>query len=121
MRDALPDVAEAESDGEWEGLEDDGAEEVEGQIAAKARRKRKERKLVMTSLKHRPGAMKRRSQMEERERERFGRNLAQMAGNAGGGGGDEGGTAGASQSEKWAALRRFIGGTMVKDDAFGGG
>ena len=85
--------------------------------------------MVMTSLKHRPGAMKRKRAMEGREMERFGKNLAQLVGSgeaqaAGGAStantsGD--GAAGASQADRWAALRQFIGGSMEKDKAFNKG
>lgn len=72
--------------------------------------------------------------------ERFGRNLAQMVGsgqaNVSEGkssaakgrkrdgtqstGGEDAGAGAASQSDRWAALRRFIGGTMEQNQAFAG-
>ena len=83
--------------------------------------------MVMKSLKHRPGSMKRKKVLEEREMERFKRNLAELAkaesqqvvatesgeGNAGSGGQ-------AHIQQRWKALREFIGGTMVKEKAFVG-
>lgn len=131
LRDALPDV-DGEDD-EWEGFEDE--EMTEGGLPKKRRRRAGDGqgKMVMRSLKHRPGAMKRKHQLHQREVERFGRNLAQLAGNArpdeagsvvvepGGGvpaaavdgGGKDGG-----QGGKWAALRNFISMTMERDPAF---
>lgn len=121
LAEALPDLDGDED--EWEGVSGDEADGGRG---------RKEGKMVMKSLKHRPGAMKRKRVMEERERERFGRNLAQLVGGGkeegGGGGGVEktgggGGNAagGPSQADRWAALRQFIGGSMEKDRAFAQG
>ncbi|KAF2764585.1 hypothetical protein EJ03DRAFT_281810 [Teratosphaeria nubilosa] len=83
-------------------------------------------KMVMRSLKHRPGAMKRKRKMEQSEMERFGKNLAQMVGQeqvrvkegATKQGGDAPAVASSSQVDRWAALRKFIGGTMQKDKAF---
>ncbi|EME38070.1 hypothetical protein DOTSEDRAFT_109513, partial [Dothistroma septosporum NZE10] len=98
LADALPDVEEDE----WEGISDDGdGMEIE------------EGKMVLTSLKHKPGAMKKKTAMEEKERERFRKNLAQMMG----GKAKEEGT---GQADKWKALRAFIGSTMEKHDAFAG-
>lgn len=126
LADALPELDEDE----WEGVDEDDEEGVGGGEKVR-RRKGQEGKMVMKSLKHRPGAMKRKRVMEERERERFGRNLAQLVGGSGneeGGGGAEktgggGGNAagGPSQADRWAALRQFIGGSMEKDRAFAKG
>jgi len=156
LADALPDTTlsagseEGEEEG-WEGLSDedgDGAamEGVQGLRKSKRRRRvpaaAGEGKMAMKSLRHRPGAMKRKRRMEQGEMERFGRNLAQMVGreeaqqtvsagisNAGqrdrkSGESEESnrrgeGVGGTSQADRWAALRRFIGGTMEKDKAFG--
>lgn len=119
LADALPDVGEGED--EWEGISEDGdGMEVEG-ATKRRRRKRKvegEGKMVMKSLKHRPGAMKKKTIMEERERERFRRNLAQMM--AGQKGEEDKKEDGSGQAERWKALRGFIGSTMEKDKAFGG-
>ncbi|KAK4543778.1 hypothetical protein LTR36_004811 [Oleoguttula mirabilis] len=173
LGDALPDVAPStafrgagseEGEGEeedeegWEGISDaehsasTSAMALDGlQGLRKAKRRRQQKagsaadgKMVMKSLRHRPGAMKRKRRMEQGEMERFGRNLAQMVGRQGASvpvtstsgeaGGHVGGVAtaavgqpqaqtdgggGASQMERWAALRSFIGGTMEKDRAFG--
>lgn len=133
LGDALPDVSDDDSgqarsnvilDGEdeWEGMSED---EEEGASAAtrKARKRRRKAegdgKMVMKSLKHRPGAMKKRKVLEERERERFGRNLAQLVKTeVGGKENGEADKAGCAQTQKWAALRAFIGSTMQQDKAF---
>lgn len=165
LRDALPDIPSLSAGGD-DGADEDGegraglpassadddavaAGAVEGGIMMPGmrlkRRRRKaptaaaagEGKMGMRTLKHRPGAMKRKRKMERGEMERLGRNLAQLAGpgrnpaeaeegDASGGGVDGGGRGGESengvgQSEKWAALRRFIGGTMERDGRFGVG
>lgn len=138
LGDALPELDDddAEED-EWEGVSEDGEDEgMSGMQSAGLRKRRRRRqegegKMVMKSLKHRPGAMKRKRAMEGREMERFGRNLAQLVGSGearpaakassvGAGGGDAGGPS-ASQADRWAALRQFIGGSMEKDKAFAKG
>jgi len=141
LRGALDDIASEDEDAHWEGLSDDDneyEEDVDGGAVVqeaglrKARvRKRKrvdagEGKMVMKSLSSRPGAAKRRLAMEGRERERFGRNLAQMAvvhssgrGSGVGSAEDNNGNDLLGQGEKWAALRNFIEGTMVQNKAFG--
>jgi hypothetical protein len=115
LRDALPAV---DDDDEWEGFEDE-----EGSV--RRRRRRGDGKMMMRSLKHRPGAMKRKEALQKREVERFGRNLAQLA--AGGGGVEEAGgghgdavvrSGEGTQGSKWAALRAFITTTMEQDPAF---
>ena len=154
LADALPEMEEGEGEAEddWEGISED--EENDGGMAGvegfrKVKRRRRTpggvdaaNRMKMTSLRHRPGAMKRKHRMEQGEMERFGRNLAQMVGSgqanvregnssaskgrqADGskstGGEDAGTNAGAaSQSDRWAALRRFIGGTMEQNQAFAG-
>jgi hypothetical protein len=143
---ALPDVGEAAAGGggkddedEWEGMSEDDTAMAGLEGMRKAQRKRTpalgEGKMKMHSLRHRPRAMKRRRRMEQGEMDRFARNLAQMVGQAGqqekhaeGNGtaqadGARAETAaaavgGASQADRWAALRHFIGGTMEKDKAF---
>lgn len=121
LADALPDDVEMEGgsgdDGEeWEGVEEN--EEGEGGVVKKARRKRKKvpvgGRMEMKSLSMRQGAMRRKAEMEGKEKERFGRNLAKMV--EGVGSGKEGGEQG--QAGRWAALRAFIGGTMQTDEAF---
>ncbi|KAK5117058.1 hypothetical protein LTR85_008989 [Meristemomyces frigidus] len=151
LADALPDVEPSttvsgagsdEDDDGWEGISDDEQDEamkgVEGLRKAKRRRKvsAADGTMAMKSLRHRPGALKRKREMEIGEMERFRKNLAQMVGkqNAAVAAGKAGGTessaaggisgqakpaAGAGQADRWAALRSFIGGTMEKDKAFG--
>lgn len=155
LADALPDVDhdDGEEEWSWEGLSDDdedyrtgAAMQLDGGASQKRTRRKRQKlkpsstsqrqqgKIVMTSLRHRPGAMKRKRKMEGSEMERFGRNLAQLSGaHAAAGSGEsarngtwtgrDGGTgavgsANVSHGEKWAALRNFIGGTMEKEEAF---
>ncbi|KAK1088772.1 hypothetical protein LTR33_000387 [Friedmanniomyces endolithicus] len=159
LRDALPAVgldgagagSSTEEDGDWEGLEGankDGGTGAEqdpssGMMVPKGLRKatresrklvagRVVKKLVMKSLQLRPGAQKRKRVMEDKERERFGRNLAEMVGSLpsqpeqrssevkglGKGEGKQSATEAASEADRWAALRTFIGKTMERSEAF---
>ncbi|KAI6844135.1 hypothetical protein KC340_g2370 [Hortaea werneckii] len=152
LADALPEMEDEAGEGEddWEGISEDeendgGMAGVEGFRKVKRRRRMPggtdaANRMKMTSLRHRPGAMKRKHRMEQGEMERFGRNLAQMVGSGqanvregkpsaaksrqGDGsqttGGEAAGAGAASQSDRWAALRRFIGGTMEQNQAFAG-
>lgn len=134
LGDALPDIGSNQSAGEddddWSGISDDEA--MQG-VGTRKRGAAKQPRMEMKSLKHRPGAMKRRHKLEQAERMRFGLNLAQMAGvekgrevGGGGTGGNEGQVSAATdgtgleQKERWAALRSFIGSTMEKNRAFAG-
>lgn len=79
-------------------------------------------KMKMKTLKSRPGAAKRKAALEGREMERFAKNMAQMAqptavpaAAATQGQGQGGG----ATSNRWAALRGFIGQTMEKNPSFG--
>jgi hypothetical protein len=68
------------------------------------------------TLKHKPGAMKRREKLERMERDRFAKNMAQMSSietTAIDSGNDS-----TSTSNRWAALRSFISQTMVQQPAF---
>ena len=73
------------------------------------------------SLKSRPGAMKKKGQLERMERERFQMNMAQMATvNSDSidfvtNDGDKPGSAANLSSERWAALRGYISSTMDRD------
>lgn len=71
------------------------------------------------SMKSRPGATKRKEKLEKAERERFAKNMAQLAGSS------KPEMAGKRETEleqpavnKWAALRAFISGTMEKKEEF---
>jgi hypothetical protein len=68
------------------------------------------------SLKHRPGAMKRKEKLDAAERDRFGKNMAQMvvseSAPATGGAPPTSASADISTSGRWAALRSFISQTM---------
>lgn len=147
LADALPEIEGMAGDGsesgsgdEWEGVES----EEEGAMAVDGMRKRRRRvrkvgagegKMELKSLKHKPGAMKRKRALEARETERFGKNLAQLVGSVKKGSemktassGDQEGKAGQSdgeaqggssaQADRWAALRGFIGGSMQQNPAF---
>ncbi|KLJ07171.1 hypothetical protein EMPG_17341 [Blastomyces silverae] len=94
------------------------------------------------SLKHKPGAMKRKETLDRRERERFARNLAQMAAASPSTAGDPGSlnnnnnntpvhmaqspsqpqpqlqAEGAPTSNRWAALRSFISQTIDQNPEF---
>lgn len=73
-------------------------------------------KIRHKSLKHRPGALKRKEKLEKMERERFGKNMAQLA------------TAVpvpvavgsevSSTTSRWAALRGFISTTLEQKEEF---
>lgn len=73
-------------------------------------------KIRHKSMKSRPGATKRRQKLEKMERERFGKNMAQLA---------AGGVQGAREephktatANKWAALRNFISQTLEQKPEF---
>ncbi|KAL2868738.1 FAM207/SLX9 family protein [Aspergillus lucknowensis] len=70
------------------------------------------------TLKHKPGALKRKEKIEKLERERFAKNMAQMSSiHAPTGPGSEPDTA-TSASSRWAALRGFISQTMEQQPIF---
>ncbi|KAF2112036.1 ribosome biogenesis protein SLX9-domain-containing protein [Lophiotrema nucula] len=68
-------------------------------------------KIQRKSLRSRPGAMKRKEKLERMERERFNKNLAQMAGNSA-----SAGTT--SIADRWAALKSHVQGTVEKKPEF---
>jgi len=105
LADALPD-ADANDD-ESNDAEVESGDQVVGQ--ARIRQK---------SLKSRPGALKRREKVEREERERFGKNMAQLAGGAVRGSAEDGGQ---EARGRWEALRGFIGATLERKKEFGGG
>jgi hypothetical protein len=142
LADALPDIDDdhelVDSDEEgWEGISGD---EENGDVsmaqpgtATKKRRRRKpaatsaQGKMIMTSLKHRPGAMKKKMVLEGREMERFQKNLAVMVGGSNSGQAGSASRSGTTQAgsapqqaDRWAALRGFISNTMVQNKAFAG-
>jgi hypothetical protein len=71
------------------GLEDAGADAKVETGQAKIQRK---------SLKSRPGAMKRKAKLEKEEKERFNKNLVQLASN----------TSGGAVQDRWAALKSHV-------------
>jgi hypothetical protein len=126
-------------DDEWEGVESedgDAGMAVDGAEGLRKRRRRVrkvpgEGKMEMKSLKHKPGAMKRKRVLEGREMERFGKNLAQLVGSVQRGADVKAGAAAdgktgdgavgqgpSAQADRWAALRGFIGGSMEQNPAF---
>lgn len=84
------------------GLEDGGADgEVEvGQ--AKVKRK------SLKSMKSRPGALKRKEKLEKLERDRFNKNLVQLASTA----------QGSAVQDRWAALKNHVQSTMEVKQEF---
>ena len=86
-----------------------------------------EGKIRHKSLKSRPGATKRREKLEKMERERFGKNMAQLTGGAvadstivtGNSAGEKGEAAPlSSTASRWAALRGFISQTIEQKEDF---
>ena len=65
-------------------------------------------------MKSRPGAMKRREKIDQGERERFAKNLAQMAASTGlaSGGSIEQTNGTPLMSQRWAALKGFVSQTL---------
>lgn len=70
-------------------------------------------------MKSRPGALKRKQKLDNEERERFGKNLAQLQqqrqdGDEGGVTVKSGGAVATATQDRWAALRGFIGETLER-------
>ncbi|KAL4929218.1 FAM207/SLX9 family protein [Aspergillus undulatus] len=70
------------------------------------------------TLKHRPGAMKRKEKLERSERDRFAKNMAQMSSIPAAATPSSESAATESVSNRWAALRGFISQTMEHQPAF---
>ncbi|KAL4884417.1 ribosome biogenesis protein SLX9-domain-containing protein [Aspergillus karnatakaensis] len=70
------------------------------------------------TLKHKPGAMKRREKLERTERDRFAKNMAQMSSIQPATTPSSQPAAADSVSNRWAALRGFISQTMEQQPAF---
>lgn len=80
-------------------------------------------KIRLTSLKSKPGAMKRKEKVEKLERERFGKNMADMAGlvamsDAAVTDGQQDGASTKPPVNRWAALRSFISATLEQNPEF---
>ncbi|OQN96268.1 hypothetical protein B0A48_17830 [Cryoendolithus antarcticus] len=137
LADALPEIPSDHDhdrwsgEDEWEGISE--TEEDAGGIPSGLRKRRRRApgkeqlvgKMTMRSLKHRPGAAKRKREMEGREMERMRMNMARLVGGESNAEGDgvgsgAGGVGGAGQQERWQALRKFIGGSMEKSAGFAG-
>ena len=116
LADALPELEE-NSDDEWEGIDEDD-KDMDGALGelSKMVRVRKTKpadgKMKLKTLKSRPGALKRKQKMEESEKERFGKNLASMSAPA------QAATDAGGSSNRWAALRGFIGQTLEQNPGF---
>ncbi|KAF2735779.1 hypothetical protein EJ04DRAFT_511559 [Polyplosphaeria fusca] len=78
-------------------------------------------KIQRKSLKSRPGAMKRKEKLEQMERDRFNRNLAQMAAGADTNSSTNGNRAANSIADRWAALKSHVQNTMERKPEFGKG
>lgn len=71
------------------------------------------------TLKHKPGALKRKQQIEKTERDRFAKNMAQLSGvDSAGGPNPESNAEQASTANRWAALRNFVSQTMEQQPVF---
>ncbi|KAH0285083.1 hypothetical protein M436DRAFT_76594 [Aureobasidium namibiae CBS 147.97] len=116
LADALPELEE-NSDDEWEGIDEDD-KDMDGALGelSKMVRVRKAKpadgKMKLKTLKSRPGALKRKQKLEESEKERFGKNLASMSVPA------QAASDAGDSSNRWAALRGFIGQTLEQNPGF---
>ena len=71
------------------------------------------------TLKHKPGAQKRKQQIEKTERDRFARNMAQLSGvDSAGYTNSESNAEQASTFSRWTALRSFVSQTMEQQAVF---
>ncbi|OJJ43232.1 hypothetical protein ASPZODRAFT_146254 [Penicilliopsis zonata CBS 506.65] len=73
------------------------------------------------TLRHKPGALKRKEKIEKLERDRFAKNMAQMTGIQAAppaAGGENPDSEQSSTSNRWAALRNFISQTMEQQPVF---
>ncbi|ORY16632.1 ribosome biogenesis protein SLX9-domain-containing protein [Clohesyomyces aquaticus] len=70
-------------------------------------------KIQRKSLKSRPGATKRKAKLEKAEKDRFNKNLAQLAGSTNGAGADA-----TSIADRWAALKNHVQSTAEKKPEF---
>lgn len=84
------------------GLDDEGKDEV---VVGQANIQRK-------SLKSRPGAMKKKAKLEKIEKDRFNKNLSQLAGSSASAGPNT------SIADRWAALKSHVQSTMERKPEF---
>lgn len=71
------------------------------------------------TLRHKPGALKRKQQIEKTERERFAKNMVQLSGvDSERGPNPESNAEQACTSNRWAALRNFVSQTMEQQPVF---
>ncbi|KAG8623727.1 hypothetical protein KVT40_008703 [Elsinoe batatas] len=121
---ALPDIPDAAQAGnneadEWEGIsgdEDENSVKLPSDLGRIARVRRRKgnttAKMEMKSIKSRPGAMKKKAQLEKAEKDRFAKNMAQMAPVT------HGADAQVQSADRWSSLRSFIGQTMQQSPLF---
>lgn len=69
------------------------------------------------TLRHKPGAVKRKQQIEKTERDRFAKNMAQLS-SLDSGANPESNAGQTSSSNRWAALRNFVSQTMEQQPVF---
>ncbi|KAF2148662.1 hypothetical protein K461DRAFT_297176 [Myriangium duriaei CBS 260.36] len=123
LLDTLPSVSPGEDDEEeWEGISDSDATTGQRPAGTRRRKRAPDGKIVLRTMKSRPGAGKVRAKLEREEKERFGRNMAMMVGKGPEEGGkqeQEQGQQTQTQADRWAALRGFIGTTMTQSTLFG--
>ncbi|KAJ5924436.1 hypothetical protein N7466_008623 [Penicillium verhagenii] len=77
--------------------------------------------IKQNTLRHKPGALKRREKVEKVERDRFAKNMAQMSGLQATPvpiGTDENNTTANPTANRWSALRNFISQTMEQQPVF---
>ncbi|KAJ5239389.1 hypothetical protein N7468_004008 [Penicillium chermesinum] len=74
--------------------------------------------IKQTTLRHKPGAMKRREKVEKVERERFAKNMAQMSSLQSSAGATGESAALNPTGNRWSALRNFISQTMEQQPVF---
>lgn len=70
------------------------------------------------TLRHKPGAMKRRERLEKVERDRFAKNMAQMVNIQPAGNTSEAAPTANPTANRWSALRNFISQTMEQQPVF---
>ena len=127
LLESLPDAESAGGHEEvWEGISD-GEEDTDTVSDPSLERRARPRKrpvgttISLKTLKSTRGAMKKKAKLQEAEKERFGKNMAQMADgidNSAASHSDEQTASADGNAQRWAALRGFIGQSMQQNPAF---
>ncbi|PNS20638.1 hypothetical protein CAC42_365 [Sphaceloma murrayae] len=124
---ALPDIDDDADDGnedgdEWHGISDEddvSTATAQFRLAKQQARKRPSARTGLTmhmkTVKSRPGAMRRKAKLETTEKERFAKNMAQMAPGKGHA------EVGQTSANQWSSLRNFITQTMQQSKLFTSG